>query len=57
MTGGAGPRRVASRAARVELVDPQRPGEGMAAQPLDDVGVAEDQAGLRAAEQLVAAAR
>ena len=38
-----------------ELVDPQGPGERVAAQPLDDLGVTEDEAGLGPAEQLVAA--
>ena len=38
-----------------ELVDPQRAGRGMPPQPLDEFGVAEQQAGLRSAEQLVAA--
>ena len=40
-----------------QLVDPQGPGQRVAPQPLDDVGAAEDEPGLRAAEQLVAAAR
>ena len=39
-----------------ELVDAQRAGQRVPAQPLDDRGVAEHQAGLRPAEQLVAAA-
>ena len=38
-----------------QLVDPQRPGQRVPAQPLDQVGAAEQQPGLRAAEQLVAA--
>ena len=38
-----------------ELVHPQRPGQRVPAQPLDHVGAAEQQPGLRAAEQLVAA--
>ena len=38
-----------------ELVDAQRAMQRMAPQPLDQVGAAEDDTGLRAAEQLVAA--
>ncbi len=37
------------------LVDPQRPVERVPAQPLDEFGPAEDEPGLRPAEQLVAA--
>ena len=37
-----------------QLVDAQGAGEGVAPQPLDELGVAEQQAALRAAEQLVA---
>src|SRR5262252_2117788 len=37
-----------------ELVDSQRALEGMSAQALDELGVAEHDAGLRAAEELVA---
>ena len=39
-----------------ELVDAERPGQRMPAQPLDQLGPPEQQPGLRAAEQLVAAA-
>ena len=38
-----------------ELVDAQRPGEGVPPQPLDGVCLAEDETGLWAAEELVAA--
>ncbi len=55
-TGGRGPRRVASRAARVVLSARTALASGMPAQPLDGVASAEDQSGLRSAEQLVAAA-
>ena len=53
--GVAGPAQGRLQRGQGELVDPQRPGQRMAAQPLDHLGPAEQQAGLRAAEQLVAA--
>ena len=53
---GRGPRRVASRAARVSLSTRSARASGLSAQRLDRLGAAEHQAGLRTAEQLVAAA-
>ena len=40
---------------QAELVDPQRTVQGMAAQAVDEVGAADDDPGLRASEELVAA--
>ena len=55
MTGGGGPVRVASSAARVSLSTRSARASGWRARRVTSLGLAEQQAGLRAAEQLVAA--
>ena len=48
---------VAATAASIDLVGPHRAGERVLAQPGDEVGAADDEPGLRPADQLVAAER